>query len=91
MMFKKTIWMTFSGNIRDGKSQIIMCTSSKRKLKSFIASKIRDNAFVYGNNGIKKRKQIKNFKLDLKAGQLGTINSTLRGGYVDYTYDGEEY
>ena len=57
---KRKIWMTFARNIKDGKSQIIMCTTSKRKLKSFVSSKIKDNAFVYGNNGIKKRKQVLN-------------------------------
>lgn len=91
-MAKKQIYTVFTCD--DWKStnsmKLIMCTTSKRKLKSFIASKIKDDTFGYDDEERSKTKQIEQFKFDFNTGLRDIINERLHNGYFDYCYDGEE-
>lgn len=71
--------------------RLLMCTTSKRKLKSFIAKKIKDDTFGYCDEEMSKVWQVESFKADwdLMLPRCG-INDRLHCGYFDYTYDGEE-
>lgn len=71
---------------------LIFCSTSQRKLKSFIAKKIEDNTFSYnhGEEDLSKNKQVKMFKSDFDIISHDYINCNLNGGYLDYYYDGEE-
>lgn len=72
--------------------RLIMCTTSSRRLKSFITKKIEDGTFGY--EGYKANMAYRNapaaFKRDFNNESQHIINNRLQGGYVDYCYDGEE-
>jgi hypothetical protein len=75
--------------------QLLMATTSVRKLKSYIAKRIEDDTFGYGDEELSKKKQAAKFKFDFSAGvgessMRRTINDQLHNGYYDYCYDGEE-
>lgn len=70
--------------------RLLMATTSGCKLKSYIAKRIKDDTFGYGDEELSKKKQVEKFKFDFSASTIGTINSRLHNGYYDYCYDGEE-
>ena len=93
MASKKQIWMVYTCDNWKGKPmQCIMCTTSVRKLKSFIITKIKDDTFSYSIGGFSanKTEQIKQFKADWELKTRDEINWNLIDGYYDYCYDGEE-
>lgn len=68
----------------------LMVTTSVRKLKSFIAKKIRDDTFDYYLSEWSKKKQEEKFKRDFDIIPREQINNYLIYGMLDYYYDGEE-
>ena len=91
MKSKKQIWMVYTCDDWKGKPmQCIMCTTSVRKLKSFIIAKIKDNTFGYCDDELSKTKQIAKFKADWTLQTRDHITWNLKNGYYDYCYDGEE-
>lgn len=68
----------------------LMVTTSVRKLKSFIAKKIRDDTFDYYLSEWSKKKQEEKFKRDFDIIPREQINNYLIYGMLNYYYDGEE-
>lgn len=68
----------------------MMVTTSVRSLKSFIAEKIYDDTFTYGDNSLSKAQQVKRFKADFDTIPKENINDLLSYGFLDFSYDGEE-
>lgn len=83
------VWSCNDWQSRDS-MRLLMATTSTRKLRSFIAAKIKDDTFGYGDDEIPKERQGERFELDFDDGQRVMINGRLRGGCYDYCYDGEE-
>jgi hypothetical protein len=70
--------------------KLILCTTSKRKVKSFIANKILQNDFDYDDYNLSRNQQVKKFKKDFEIETRRTINDKLKYCYYDYCYDGKE-
>lgn len=88
----KQIFTVYSCDIlgNDDSMRLIMCTYSKRKLKSFIIKKISQGVFEYGDDNLSITKQVAMFKNDFEKNTRNVINSKLWYGRFDYCYDGEE-
>ena len=91
-MSRKQIFMVWSCDDWQSRDsmRLLMATTSTRKLRSFIAAKIKDDTFGYDDDDISKKHQVERFKFDFDSGQQVTINGRLNGGCYDYCYDGEE-
>lgn len=83
------VWSCDDWQSRDS-MRLLMATTSTRKLRSFIAAKIKDDTFGYDDDEIPKERQVERFELDFDDGQRVMINGRLHGGCYDYCYDGEE-
>ena len=90
---KKQIYLVYSCDdwVSTGSFQLRMATTSKRKLKSYVAKAIKDDRFEYSwTNNESKTKQVSEFKRDFECVKRCDINNKLKYGYIDYCYDGEE-
>lgn len=93
MIMSKQIFTVFSCDFlcTEESMRLIMCTYSKRKLKSFIIRKILEGTFEYGKDeNLSVNKQISLFKTHFEKELRNTINDNLKYGFFDYCYDGEE-
>lgn len=88
---KKQIFIVFEAPEDSGDSIPIMATTSKRKLKKFIAEKIKKDDFFYFDSAWSKTRQIKEFKLDFEKETRDNICKKLNWGFYDYCYDGVEF
>ena len=89
----KQIWIVYACDDWNSKPmQCIMCTTSVRKLKSFIIEKIKDGTFDYFTPDLSPliAKKIAQFNADWKTQTRDHINWNLGNGFYDYCYDGEE-
>lgn len=92
MIMPKQIFTVYSCDIlcTDNSKRLLMCTYSKRKLKSFIIRKISQGVFEYGGDNLSINKQIATFKSDFEKYTRDVINNKLCYGCYDYVYDGFE-
>ena len=90
MKNKRQIYLVYSCD--DWKStdsmRLEMATTSVRRLKSFIAKKIKAGDYYYGSE--EESRQVERFKRDFDTETRDYINSLLIYGFYDCTYDGEE-
>ena len=70
--------------------RLMMVTTSVRRLKSFIAEKIHDDTFTYGDGSLSKSRQVWSFMADFDTIPKENINDLLSYGFLDFSYDGEE-
>ena len=90
MPSKKLIYLVYSCDewtSRDS-MRLEMATTSVRRLKAFIAKKIKDGDYNYDSND--HTKQVAEFKRDFVHKGRDYINSKLTYGFYDCTHDGEE-
>lgn len=90
---KKQIYLVYSCDTwkSTDSMQLIMATTSKRKLKSYIAKAIKSDDFEYSwTDNESKTKQAAEFEHDFEHSLRYDINTKLKYGYIDYCYDGEE-
>lgn len=88
---QKQIFIVFEAPEDSGDSIPIMATTSVRKLKKFIAEKIKEDFFFYGDTEWSKARQVREFKLDFKKETRDNICKKLNWGFYDYCYDGVEF
>lgn len=69
--------------------RLLLVTTSTRRLRAFIAEKIRSGEFDYNDAEMSRAKQVKQFREDFERDR-STIDSRLMYGTYDYVYDGEE-
>ena len=92
MPSKKLIYLVYSCDewaSRDS-MRLEMATTSVRRLKAFIAKKIKDGDYDYNYDSNDHTKQAEEFKRDFDCETRDWINSKLTYGFYDYTHDGEE-
>lgn len=91
-MSKKQIFLVFAcDEWCSKKSQtLLLCTTSVRRLKTFICREIQKGNFEYNSSVTSRLTQIEEFKHDFDECPRDVINSKLKYGYFDYCYDGEE-
>ena len=90
---KRQIYLVYSCDDWVSTDSFILrtATTSKRKLKSYIAKAIKDDLFRYGwSDNESKTKQVSEFKRDFEYANRHDINNKLKYGYIDYCYDGED-
>lgn len=92
MVSKKQIFVIFACDEHKSRHSmsLLMATTSVRKLRSFLANKIAADDFVYINDDMDKKEQVKRFKYDFDNNNCTYINNNLIYGFYDYTHDGEE-
>lgn len=91
---KKQIFLVYacdSWKSTSSMKQPIMVTTSVRKLKSFIAKKIKAGDFIYTHGtAMSETKQAAMFRADFETLTMREINDCLVYGFYEYVYDGEE-
>ena len=92
MRSEKQIFLLYScgANETNSSMTLIMATTSKSKMRRFIADKISSAEIVYNGEESKAKAAAAQFKKDWDSLPREDINGKLDGLYVDYTYDGEE-
>ena len=70
--------------------RLAMATTSSRGLRSFIASKIERGDFDYGDPDEPRKKQTSEFRREFDSMPRDWLDSKIKFGFYDYTYDGEE-
>lgn len=93
MASKKQIYLVFScdDHKTHASEQLIMATTSVRKLKSFLAKEIENGDIDYSYGAEETQKQmVARFKKDFDALTRRELNDHLVYAYIDYCYDGEE-
>ena len=70
--------------------RLVLLTTSKRRLKSFISHKIEQGEFEYANADLTKRQQAKAFREDFDECRTADIDALLNYAHFNYSYDGEE-
>lgn len=91
-MSKRQIYLVYACDewkSRDS-MRLEMATTSVRRLKSFIAKKIKDGDYDYYDAEASRAKQVAEFKRDFDSERRDYINGQLVYGFLDYTHDGEE-
>lgn len=88
---QKQIFIVFKAPEDSGDSIPMMATTSKRKLKKFIAEKIKEDTFFYFDADWSKTRQVKEFKLDFEKETRDNICKKLNWGFYDYCYDGVRF
>ena len=79
-------WKSYNG------MNLLFIGSSIRKLKMYIANKIKNGDMEYTKNGDENEsvsKQIKNFKDDFNNEDINYINDFLKYGFIGETYNNE--
>lgn len=91
-MSKKQIYTVFTCDIWKGTDsmRLVLCTTSVRKVKSFIANEIEAGYMEY-NDGTESttKQQVKKFRSEFDWKTREEINNRLDYGFIDYCYDGE--
>lgn len=92
MVSKKQIFVIFACDEHKSRHSmsLLMATTSVKKLRSFLANKIAADDFVYIDDDLDKKEQVKRFKYDFDNNNRTYINNNLIYGFYDYTHDGEE-
>lgn len=91
-MSKKQIYTVFTCDIWKGTDsmKLALCTTSVRKVKSFIASEIEKGNMEYNDGDeINAKQQVKKFRSEFDWRTRDVINDRLAYGFIDYCYDGE--
>ena len=70
--------------------RLAFATTSVRRWRSFIISKIERGDFVYGDPEDTAKKQSERFKEHFDVKPLSYLDGLLKFGFLDYVYDGEE-
>lgn len=70
--------------------ELLFIGTSQRKLKMKISKEIEEGNMEYGNTELSPKEQAKRFRKDWDTETRDIINSQLKYGYFDYTYDNEE-
>lgn len=90
---KKQIYLVYSCDdwTSTNSFRLMMATTSKRKLKAYVAKAIKDDNFRYGwEDNASKTRQVSDFKRDFECSTNDDINDKLTYGFIDYCYDGED-
>ena len=90
MKSKRQIFLVYACDEWKSKDsmRLELATTSVRRLKSFVAKKIKDGDYYY--NSARESMQVAEFKQDFVHKTRDYINSKLVYGCMDYVYDGEE-
>jgi len=91
-MSKKQIWLVYEKEYdsQEDPMWVVFVTTSFRKLKSFLTSKIKAGECIYANSESSISRQIQRFRYDMKTKNREVINNNLSSYYYTYWYDGEE-
>lgn len=92
MKSEKQIFLLYSCGANETSSSmtLIMATTSKSKMRRFIADKISSAEIVYDGEESNVKAAATQFKKDWDSLTRKEINNRLEGMYVDYAYDGKE-